>query len=133
MKNRNIVLPLLLLLLFFVAFFIRRWNEPKEKEAFDRHPEKLQYTRHALCRMKCRFISKEEIAEIMQKGVINFSKSDPKDRPCPTYAIQGRTGSGEYLRVVFAQCSQQTKVITCYNMEEDFTCHCPGDEAKKHH
>ena len=131
MKKRNSFIPLLLLGLIFVAFLIRRWNEPREKEAFDRHPSSLVYTKHALCRMDCRQISKEEIGEIMEKGAINFNRSNRRDQPCPTFALQGRTTSGEFIRVIFAQCPTETKVVTCYNLEEEFNCHCPGDENKK--
>ena len=127
MRRRNAFVPILLLVLVFVAFLIRRWNEPKEKEAFDRHPHSLIYTKHALCRMDCRHISKEEISEIMEKGIINFNKSYKSSRPCPTFALQGRTSDGENIRVIFAQCSADTKVVTCYNLDEDFACHCPGD------
>jgi hypothetical protein len=131
MKKRNAFIPLFLLCLVFVAFLVRRWNEPKTKEAFDRHPPALVYSKHALCRMACRRISKEEIAEIMEKGVINFNRSDRHDRPCPTFALQGRTSDGDNIRVIFAQCPSETKVVTCYNLEKDFLCHCPGDENKK--
>lgn len=130
MKNRKIILPIVILVLFFLVFIIRRWNEPVRKEAFDRHPSSITYTNHALCRMDCRQISKEEIIEIMEKGIINFNKTNKRDRPCPTFALQGRTTSGESLRVIFAQCATETKVVTCYNLKEDFECHCPGDEKK---
>jgi len=131
MKNRRVFLPLFLLVLVFLIFIIRRWNEPERKEAFDRTPRSLVYTKHALCRMDCRQIDKDEISEIMSKGIINFNKSNRYDRPCPTYALQGRTSSGENIRVIFAQCDNQTKVITCYNLEEEFECYCPGDEKKR--
>jgi hypothetical protein len=127
MKKRNVSITIFLLALLFIAFIIRRWNEPVRKEAFDRHPPAITYTNHARCRMACRQIDEQEIGEIIQKGIINFNKSNRKDRPCPTFALQGRTTSGENLRVVFAQCPTETKVITCYNLEEEFTCHCPGD------
>lgn len=130
MKRKNAFLPLLLLGLVFVAFLIRRWNEPKQKEAFDRHPAKIIYTKHALCRMNCRHISREEIGEILEKGAINFNKSNSRGGPCPVYALQGRTATNEYIRVIFAQCPAETKIITCYNLEEEFSCHCPGDENK---
>jgi hypothetical protein len=78
--------------------------------------------------MDCRQISKEDIDEVMEKGIINLSKSDKYDRPCPTFALQGRTSDGENLRVIFAQCQSETKIITCYNLEEEFKCHCPGDK-----
>lgn len=130
MKKRNAFVPLLLLVLIFVAFLVRRWNEPKIREAFDRHPASLVYSRHARCRMECRHISAEEIAEIMEKGVINFNKSDRGAQPCPTFALQGHTSDGDDIRVIFAQCRRETKVITCYNLHEDFECHCPGDKNK---
>lgn len=76
--------------------------------------------------MDCRQISRKEINEIMEKGVINLSKSDRRDRPCPTYALQGRTSDGDYIRVIFAQCDDETRVVTCYNLEKDFDCDCPS-------
>ncbi|RYF85206.1 MAG: DUF4258 domain-containing protein [Chitinophagaceae bacterium] len=132
MKNRSVVLTIFLLALAFLVFIIRLRNEPKPKEAFDRHPASLIYSRHARCRMNCRHIDEEEIKEIMEKGIINFNKSKRNDQPCPTFALQGRTSSGESLRVIFAQCQTETKVVTCYNLEEDFECHCPGDEKKNY-
>lgn len=131
MKSRNATLSLILILLVLGIALFRRWQEPRAEELFDRTPPRLQYTRHAQCRMKCRFISKKEIDEVIKKGVINLSKSDRNDQPCPTYAMQGRTSDGQYIRVIFAQCESVTKVITCYDLETDFTCHCPGDESKQ--
>lgn len=131
MKNRSVVVSIILLIALFLIFLIRRWNEPAPKEAFDRHPTSLSFTKHARCRMDCRHISEEEIREIMGKGIINFNHSNKRDRPCPTFALQGRTTSGESIRVIFAQCPTETKVVTCYNLEEDFECSCPGDEKKK--
>jgi hypothetical protein len=75
--------------------------------------------------MDCRQISKDEIAEIMQKGIINFNKSRRNDSPCPTFALQGRTTTGESLRIIFAQCREETRVVTCYNLEKEFSCNCP--------
>lgn len=127
MKNNNVIISVALLLLIFVVFIIRRFNEPLAKETFDRHPKALIYTKHALCRMDCRHIDGGEIKEIMEKGSINFNKSNKRDQPCPTFAVQGRTAGGESIRVIFGQCDNETKVITCYNLDEDFECHCPGD------
>lgn len=129
MKGKNVIFSLFLIVAVLVIVVSRIQHEPRVKEVFDRHPSKLYYTKHALCRMDCRRISKEDIAEIMQKGIINFNKSNRNEKPCPTYAIQGETSDGEKLRVVFAQCSNETKVVTCYNLKEDFECHCPGDPS----
>lgn len=131
MRKRNTALPIILLALVFLVFIIRRWNEPVKKEAFDRDPAALVYTKHARCRMECRQIDEGEVREIMKKGIINFNKSNRRDRPCPTFAVQGRTSGGESIRVIFAQCATETKVITCYNLEEEFECDCPGDESKE--
>jgi len=133
MKKRNAFVPIFLLFLVFLAFLVRRWNEPKRKEAFDRHPPHLIYTNHARCRMDCRHITSEEIGEVMEKGIINFYKSNGNDKPCPIFALQGTTSGGESIRVIFAQCQAETKVITCYNLKKDFSCHCPGDENKNEH
>ncbi|RYY96269.1 MAG: DUF4258 domain-containing protein [Chitinophagaceae bacterium] len=132
MKARNVLATLFLLVLVLTIFLKRRWQEPAAREVFDRHPGRLTLTKHARCRMDCRQISEPEIREIMDKGIINLAKSDLRDKPCPTYAVQGTTGEGESIRVIFAQCADETRVITCYNLHTDFECHCPGDERKKH-
>src|SRR5436309_15910673 len=98
MKSRSVIFSVLILIAFFLIFLIRRWHEPLQKEAFDRHPTSLIYTHHALCRMDCRHISRKEINEIIEKGIINFNKSNKQDRPCPTFALQSRTAGGEYIR-----------------------------------
>ena len=121
---------LLVLVLLFV-FIYKRWQEPPGRELFDRSPNSLVYTKHALCRMDCRKISKEDIKEIMKDGIIHLGKSNRNDKPCPTYALQGETSDSEKIRVIFAQCDQETKVVTCYNLEEEFDCNCPGDRNNK--
>ncbi|RYZ23745.1 MAG: DUF4258 domain-containing protein [Chitinophagaceae bacterium] len=132
MKTRNLFFVLFLLVLAVGIFLKRRWHEPAAREVFDRHPARMVYTKHARCRMDCRAISEQDIREVMDRGIINLAKSDPRDRPCPTYALQGETSDGESVRVIFAQCGTETKVITCYNLRQDFECDCPGDERKKH-
>ena len=126
MKSKGATYTLLVILVLLGLWLVSRWQEPGRKELFDRTPDRLEYTRHAICRMDCRQISKKEINEIMDKGVINLSKSDRRDRPCPTYALQGRTSDGDYIRVIFAQCNDETRVVTCYNLEKDFDCNCPS-------
>ncbi|MCW3073806.1 MAG: hypothetical protein JWP69_875 [Flaviaesturariibacter sp.] len=128
MKPKNVIFTLFLALALLAIFIKQMVHEPRAKEAFDRSPVSLQYTKHALCRMDCRQVSKEDIDEIIERGIINLSKSDRNDKPCPTYAVQGTTSDGESLRVIFAQCDKATKVVTCYNLKQDFECHCPGDE-----
>jgi len=128
-----------LLILVLAVAFLRKWKGLQEhsdttqvvrQRGFDRRTSTLEYTQHARCRMDCRHISQTDINDIMRSGEINYAKTDLQDKPCPTYAVQGYTNDGEHLRVIFAQCETKTKVVTCYDLEKDFECHCPGDEKK---
>lgn len=86
--------------------------------------QKMYYTRHAKCRMDCRFISESEIKEIMSSGKINHRKSDPQDAPCPTYALEGITSEKQEVRIVLAACDNETKVITVIDLGTDHHCDC---------
>ena len=131
MKRRNVTVSLFLLLLLFVAFLVRRWNEPRRKEAFDRDPPLLLYANEALCQMDCRQISKEEIKEIMKKGIINFNRSNRRGNPCPTFALQGSTAGGKSLLVNFGQCKNKTTVLFCFNLQKDLDCDCSANIKKE--
>jgi hypothetical protein len=85
---------------------------------------KFYYTKHALCRMDCRHITEHELREVLQRGMVNESKSNAQDKPCPTYAIEARTDEGQRLRIVFAKCTDEVKVITCIDLDHDFECDC---------
>lgn len=84
----------------------------------------LVYTHHARCRMDCRHITETEVREVLEEGTVNETKSDATDRPCPTYAIEDRTKEGQHLRIVFARCDDVVKVVTCIDLDEEFSCHC---------
>ena len=126
---------LFLIILAIAIVFINKWKGVEEvadpqttirQRGFDRRVSTLEYTQHAICRMDCRKISKSDIQDIMLTGEINYAKTDVNDKPCPTYALQGYTDDGQRIRVIFAQCQTKTKVVTCYDLEKDFECHCPG-------
>lgn len=138
MKSKSVGF-LFLIILAIAVVFINKWRGVEEvadpqttirQRGFDRRVSTLEYTQHALCRMDCRKISKSDIQDIMLTGEINYAKTDVNDKPCPTYALQGYTNDGQRIRVIFAQCQTKTKVVTCYDLEKDFECHCPGDEKK---
>ena len=99
-------------------------------KGFDRRISFIEYTAHAKCRMPCRQISPAEVEQVMQEGTINYKKSDARGKPCPTYAVEGRTNDGQRVRIVFAQCDLKTKVVTAVDLETEWECHCPGDDAK---
>lgn len=128
MRMRSSVLSLVLLLLLFLVFLIRRWNEPKRKEAFDRGPLQLVYTAHARCQMECRRIKSEDVIEIMTKGVIIFNRSNRRANPCPIFTLQGRTSANRSMLVIFEQCPKETKVLTAAYLKENSDCNCPGSK-----
>jgi len=146
MMNKKWLLYVVIIGLAVILFVIKRFSNntqsktatQKEKKAteinrnrgFDRRTSYLEYTEHARCRMECRKISQSEVQEIMQDGKINYNKSDVDARPCPVYALEGITHDNQKVRIVFAQCDFKTKVVTCIDLNTEWECHCPGDDAK---
>jgi Domain of unknown function (DUF4258) len=143
---------LIILILAVILFFVKRYQaadttRPKKRDVttdkpkdpssdvnrnrgFDRRVSYIEYTEHAKCRMQCRKISQAEVEEIMRDGKINYAKSEVNDKPCPTYALEGVTRDDQRVRIVFAQCDLKTKVVTSIDLETNWECHCPGDDAK---
>src|SRR6478609_8308431 len=113
MKTRGLTYSMIIVLIGLGFFFLRLWQEPKKREIFDRHPSRLTYTKHALCRMECWHVSKDDIGEIMEKGIIIFNRSNRNSRPCPSFVMQGIASSGQHLRVLFQQCKGETWVVNC--------------------
>jgi hypothetical protein len=95
---------------------------------FDRRVSYLQYSNHARCRMDCRHITQAEVKEIMQDGKINYNKSDLQNGRCPRYAVEGITKDNQDVRIIFAQCNENTTVVTVIDLEKNWTCDCPGDD-----
>jgi len=85
---------------------------------------KIIYTKHALCRMDCRYISENEVRDILKRGIVNARKSQPAASPCPSYALEGDTKDGQHVRIVFAACDNSTKVITTIDLDKKYNCHC---------
>ena len=103
-------------------------NSRNRDRGFDRRISFLEYTQHASCRMQCRHITRAEVEQIMKEGKINYRKSDVNQPPCPVYAVEGKTSDNQRVRIVFAQCDKKTKVVTVIDLDEEWTCHCPGDD-----
>jgi hypothetical protein len=115
-----------LLLLLAWGWYARpgKTSESGEKSfTWDRNA-RLIYTHHARCRMDCRHITEEEVREILTEGEVNKAKSNPADRPCPTYALEGYSHEGQHLRIVFAPCDEGTRVVTCIDLDKDWACSC---------
>ena len=78
-------------------------NQPGQAgDPINRHETHLVYTRHARCRMDCRHITETEVKEILEKGEIDYRKSEPDAHPDPKYAFEGYTHEGQHLRIIFA-------------------------------
>jgi hypothetical protein len=93
--------------------------------------QKLEFTKHASCRMECRHITESELRELLGtgklpgSGKVNYNKSEVHEKPCPTYAIEGMTKEGKNLRIVIADCDTISRVVTVIDlkMEKD-SCEC---------
>jgi hypothetical protein len=57
-------------------------------------------------------------------GVINYNKSDLKDKPCPTYAVEGITHDKQRVRIVVGDCDVKAGIITVIDLENEFECDC---------
>ncbi|MBX2846125.1 MAG: DUF4258 domain-containing protein [Saprospiraceae bacterium] len=86
--------------------------------------EQLVYTKHAKCRMDCRYIDKQEVEDILRNGKVNWQKTRKNDQPCPSYALEGKTKDGQQVRIVFADCNNATKVVTAIDLGNNYNCVC---------
>jgi hypothetical protein len=110
--------------ILLILYRNQAFKVPETAIGFDRNTSKLIYTKHARCRMDCRHIDEAEVKEILQKGEINYSKSDPAARPDPKYALEGQTRDGQLVRIVFAPTSHGMVVITAIDLQREWACAC---------
>jgi hypothetical protein len=116
---------LLIRILIVVFGFLAGCTQgPGGGDPIDRHAARLILTRHARCRMDCRHITEKEIREILEKGTINYAKSEPDARPDPKYALEGFTVEGQHLRIIFAPSDRGLVVITCIELGVEWQCDC---------
>jgi hypothetical protein len=81
--------------------------------------QNLELTKHGECRMKCRNISQEEIKGVLTSGKINYDKSNVRDTPCGTYAVEGHTPDGQNIRIIIADCDTISKVVTAIDLNNE--------------
>lgn len=74
--------------------------------------------------MECRHIDESEVKEILDKGKINYAKSDPASRPDPKYALEGVTRDGQEVRIIFAPAEKGMVVITVIDLQKEWSCNC---------
>ncbi len=91
---------------------------------FDRTLRPLIFTKHAKCRMACRHIDDSEIEDILVNGNINYDKTDIHSKPDPKYALEGKTRDNQQVRVIFAPSKKGMVVITCIDLDMEWSCNC---------
>ena len=125
-KSARIIFLALVALVYFVyARYTEITNsKSNNKSEVVYNYKDLIYTKHALCRMDCREVSKEEIQQILEEGKINNNKSNNNDKPCPTLAYEGVSDDGQHLRIVIARCETNVKVITAIDLDNEYNCYC---------
>ncbi len=126
-KTKQGLITIVLLGTLFVLYLI--FGKTNSENQVDKREKEFRYneirlTKHALCRMKCRSINEKEIKAILEKGKINYKKSDLKDEPCPTYALEGISDDNQHIRVVVGNCETEAVIITVIDLEEEHTCDC---------
>jgi hypothetical protein len=85
----------------------------------------LHITEHGLCRMDCRFVTRDHVYETLERGRINDRKSEPLQRPCPKYVVDAEVSGGSGGKVVqgvFAACRTETRVVTVIDKATNWPC-----------
>lgn len=84
----------------------------------------LELTRHGTCRMACRGVDLDEVRSVLADGTL-IPERTRTDGPCPSHAVEGRGTDGHRLRVVYAACADETRVVTAIDLDADPPCDCP--------
>ena len=93
-------------------------------DEINRSPSRIIYSRHARCRMECRYIDESEVKEILQTGVVNASKIHENEKG-KTYPLEGITHDKQHVRIVFApKENDAVEVVTCIDLDNDWPCNC---------
>ena len=83
----------------------------------------LRYTQHGRCRMACRHITEAEVEALLEDGHIAPDRTRT-DGECVSYAVEGHTDDGQEVRVVYADCDRETRVVTTIDLGQDWPCEC---------
>ncbi len=127
MKPTNLLQLIIIITMLSVFFYLACQNQKEysvknNKESFRDKP--VFYTKHAKCVMNCKNISEDEIQELIINGKLNVKESFPKDKPCPTFAIEGFTNDSQQVRVIVGECSGTSRVITVIDLGKERMCNC---------
>ena len=84
----------------------------------------LVLTRHGECRMACRHIDRDEVEATLREGR-HVPERTRDDGECPSHAFEHRTADGQQVRVIFAACPTETRVVTAIDLDREWDCDCP--------
>lgn len=89
----------------------------------DRHT-KITYSKHAICRMDCRFIDEEEIREVLMQKNIDYDRTRVSHQG-ESRAYEGMTRDGQEVRIVISEKSSgHVHVVTVIDLKNDWSCAC---------
>jgi hypothetical protein len=123
-KNATITMLIIILVLLF-AFFKWRNLEYRRSEPINRNSDSLGYSPESLCWMKCQNISEKDVANILEKGIIIFNRSNRAAQPCPTYIVRGFNQQKESIELTLLQCKNKAILIRCIKTKTKANCKCP--------
>ena len=122
-----VVIALSLLRILYPLLKNHRNSAQSDQEVtslISRNIDHLVLTKHAKCRMDCRDITEQEIKEVLQKGNINYSKSELADERGPSYALEGFSHEQQHLRIIIAPKKNELVIVTCIDLDKDWQCDC---------
>ncbi len=75
--------------------------------------------------INCMGISNDQLKQVLKDGSVNFGKSEVHGTPYPTYAIDGKTLSGQHIRLVVIVGADTTRMISGFITDVGkSTCKC---------
>ncbi len=84
----------------------------------------LRITQHGRCRMECRYISRADVAGLLNTAREDVARSRPDDSPCPSRAYQGYAEGNRLIRMVIAECTDEARLVTVIDLRREFDCAC---------
>lgn len=96
---------------------------PTDPVLADLADDPLTWTAHARCRVACRHIGEDEVAALLRTGHVVPERSRD-DGACPSHAVEGPGADGRPLRIVYAACPDETRVVTAIDLGTDWPCDC---------
>jgi Domain of unknown function (DUF4258) len=98
-------------------------NEKTSLDLFRDADAKYYFTKHARCRMKCRYITQEEVKEIVLRADVNYRKSELDAPEGPKYALEGITsGDKQHVRIIVAPKKRHLTIVTVIDLENEWEC-----------